>query len=85
MVRLRSSLSLIPLNMWRRNNHFAAVASDQPALEVSIACVLATKLNSPKRWPTPDGIPHMHQVSDVGYEYPYLSATDTTARRYWGE
>ncbi|KAG7453189.1 uncharacterized protein BT62DRAFT_50419 [Guyanagaster necrorhizus] len=29
------------------NNHFAAVASDQPALE---------------RWPTPEGIPHMHQT-----------------------
>ncbi|KAJ7189522.1 hypothetical protein GGX14DRAFT_383142 [Mycena pura] len=29
------------------NNHFAAVASDQPALE---------------RWPTPDGIPHLHQT-----------------------
>ncbi|KAJ7184608.1 hypothetical protein C8R46DRAFT_1064624 [Mycena filopes] len=29
------------------NNHFAAVASDQPALE---------------RWPTPEGTPHMHQT-----------------------
>jgi len=29
------------------NNHFAAVASDQPALE---------------SWPTPQGIPHMHQT-----------------------
>ncbi|KAI0956554.1 hypothetical protein AcW1_005205 [Taiwanofungus camphoratus] len=29
------------------NNHFAAVASDQPALE---------------RWPTPKGTPHLHQT-----------------------
>ncbi|KAJ7119130.1 putative cyclase-domain-containing protein [Mycena epipterygia] len=29
------------------NNHFAAIASDQPALE---------------RWPTPEGTPHMHQT-----------------------
>ncbi|KAG6827311.1 hypothetical protein H0H92_012359 [Tricholoma furcatifolium] len=29
------------------NNHFAAIASDQPALE---------------RWPTPEGVPHMHQT-----------------------
>ncbi|TFK68628.1 hypothetical protein BDN72DRAFT_662460 [Pluteus cervinus] len=29
------------------DNHFAAVASDQPALE---------------RWPTPEGTPHMHQT-----------------------
>ncbi|KAJ3915621.1 hypothetical protein F5877DRAFT_48234 [Lentinula edodes] len=29
------------------NNHFAAIASDQPALE---------------RWPTGEGTPHMHQV-----------------------
>ncbi|KAF8638832.1 hypothetical protein AX17_001890 [Amanita inopinata Kibby_2008] len=29
------------------DNHFAAVASDQPALE---------------RWPTPDGVPHLHQT-----------------------
>jgi len=29
------------------NNHFAAAASDQPALE---------------RWPTPEGTPHMHQT-----------------------
>ncbi|PAV23350.1 hypothetical protein PNOK_0041800 [Pyrrhoderma noxium] len=29
------------------NNHFAAVASDQPALE---------------RWPLPEGTPHMHQT-----------------------
>ncbi|KAF8913347.1 hypothetical protein CPB85DRAFT_1434200 [Mucidula mucida] len=30
------------------DNHFSAVASDQPALE---------------RWPTPEGVPHMHQAS----------------------
>ncbi|EIM82290.1 uncharacterized protein STEHIDRAFT_102776 [Stereum hirsutum FP-91666 SS1] len=29
------------------DNHFAAVASDQPTLE---------------RWPTPEGVPHMHQT-----------------------
>ncbi|KAH9857445.1 hypothetical protein C2E23DRAFT_881056 [Lenzites betulinus] len=29
------------------NNHFAAVASDQPALE---------------RWPPPEGVPHLHQT-----------------------
>ncbi|KAJ3768262.1 hypothetical protein FB446DRAFT_287921 [Lentinula raphanica] len=29
------------------DNHFAAIASDQPALE---------------RWPTPEGTPHMHQT-----------------------
>ncbi|KAL1706307.1 hypothetical protein EV121DRAFT_289636 [Schizophyllum commune] len=29
------------------NNHFAAIASDQPSLE---------------RWPTPEGVPHMHQT-----------------------
>lgn len=29
------------------NNHFAAIASDQPAIE---------------RWPTPQGTPHMHQT-----------------------
>ncbi|KAJ7700680.1 hypothetical protein B0H17DRAFT_1046350 [Mycena rosella] len=29
------------------NNHFAAIASDQPALE---------------RWPTPVGVPHLHQT-----------------------
>ncbi|KAJ7221453.1 hypothetical protein GGX14DRAFT_190487 [Mycena pura] len=29
------------------NNHFAAIASDQPSLE---------------RWPTPDGVPHLHQT-----------------------
>ncbi|KAJ7753425.1 putative cyclase-domain-containing protein [Mycena maculata] len=29
------------------NNHFAAIASDQPSLE---------------RWPTPTGVPHMHQT-----------------------
>lgn len=29
------------------NNHFAAIASDQPAIE---------------RWPTPKGTPHMHQT-----------------------
>ncbi|KAF7295847.1 hypothetical protein HMN09_01128000 [Mycena chlorophos] len=29
------------------NNHFAAIASDQPAIE---------------RWPTPEGVPHMHQT-----------------------
>lgn len=29
------------------NNHFAAIASDQPALE---------------RWPAPEGMPHMHQT-----------------------
>ncbi|EIW61035.1 uncharacterized protein TRAVEDRAFT_19528 [Trametes versicolor FP-101664 SS1] len=29
------------------NNHFAAIASDQPALE---------------RWPVPEGVPHLHQT-----------------------
>jgi len=29
------------------NNHFAAVASDQPCIE---------------RWPTPEGVPHLHQT-----------------------
>ena len=29
------------------NNHFAAAASDMPTLE---------------RWPTPEGVPHLHQT-----------------------
>ena len=29
------------------DNHFAAAASDMPTLE---------------RWPTPDGVPHLHQT-----------------------
>ena len=33
------------------DTHFAAVASDQPSLE---------------RWPTPDGVPHLHQTL-LGY------------------
>ena len=33
------------------DNHFAAVASDMPSLE---------------RWPTPEGVPHLHQTL-LGY------------------
>ena len=33
------------------DTHFAAVASDQPSLE---------------RWPTPEGVPHLHQTL-LGY------------------
>lgn len=57
------------------NNHFAAIASDQPALE---------------RWPTPDGVPHMHQTllglwgMPIGefFDLEKLSATCAESGRY---
>ncbi|KAF9024178.1 hypothetical protein BDZ89DRAFT_1162359 [Hymenopellis radicata] len=48
------------------DNHFSAVASDQPALEVSRVVKLVFKgfdLDPVmQRWPTPEGVPHMHQT-----------------------
>ncbi|THG97625.1 hypothetical protein EW026_g4405 [Hermanssonia centrifuga] len=57
------------------NNHFAAAASDQPALE---------------RWPTPEGTPHMHQTllglwgMPIGefFDLELLSKTCAEAGRY---
>ena len=39
------------------DTHFAAVASDQPSLE---------------RWPTPEGVPHLHQTL-LGYVLRFIA------------
>ncbi|KAJ6630357.1 hypothetical protein B0H10DRAFT_1984324 [Mycena sp. CBHHK59/15] len=48
------------------NNHFSAIASDQPALE---------------RWPTPEGTPHMHQVGEF-FDVEKLSEVCAETKRY---
>ncbi|KAF7289991.1 hypothetical protein MKEN_01503100 [Mycena kentingensis (nom. inval.)] len=46
------------------NNHFAAIASDMPSME---------------RWPTPEGVPHMHQG-----KYPSVTFRKLTQSSLWG-
>ncbi|KAF7298298.1 hypothetical protein MKEN_01354300 [Mycena kentingensis (nom. inval.)] len=49
------------------NNHFAAIASDMPCME---------------RWPTPEGVPHMHQTI-IGQVF-QLCSPQLTPYSLWG-
>lgn len=65
------------------DNHFAAIASDQPALEVRPILFLALSLSPyresvlillslTQRWPPPEGVTHLHSTL-LGYVTPTLS------------
>ena len=64
------------------DNHFAAVASDMPSLEVCLAHFQVTRCRADRtatlatytvqRWPPPEGITHLHSTM-LGYAFATFS------------